>query len=128
MTIMGKSKTERRIDETEAQSVLRNLRVSPQKLNLVAAMIRGMDAEKALAALTFSRRRISDDVKKAVQSAIANAENNHQLDGDRLFVAEASVGKGMVMKRWRARARGRVARIQKPFSNLTLVVREQEEA
>jgi large subunit ribosomal protein L22 len=127
MTIMGKSKTERRIDETEAQSVLRNLRVSPQKLNLVAAMIRGMDAEKALAALTFSRRRISDDVKKAVQSAIANAENNHQLDVDRLYVKEASVGKALTMRRFRPRARGRIGRIRKPFSHLTIVVGEREE-
>jgi large subunit ribosomal protein L22 len=127
MTIMGKSKTERRIDETEAQSVLRNLRVSPQKLNLVAAMIRGMDAEKALAALTFSRRRISDDVKKAVQSAIANAENNHQLDVDRLYVKDASVGKALTMRRFRPRARGRIGRIRKPFSHLTIVVGEREE-
>jgi large subunit ribosomal protein L22 len=124
---MGKSKTERRIDETEAQSVLRNLRVSPQKLNLVASMIRGMDAEKALAALTFSRRRISDDVKKAVQSAIANAENNHQLDVDRLYVKEASVGKALTMRRFRPRARGRIGRIRKPFSHLTIVVGEREE-
>jgi len=127
MTIMGKSKTERRIDETEALSVLRNLRVSPQKLNLVATMIRGMDAEKALAALTFSRRRISDDVKKAVQSAIANAENNHQLDVDRLYVKEASVGKALTMRRFRPRARGRMGRIRKPFSHLTIVVGEREE-
>jgi large subunit ribosomal protein L22 len=127
MTIMGKSKTERRVDETEALSVLRNLRVSPQKLNLVATMIRGMDAEKALAALTFSRRRISDDVKKAVQSAIANAENNHQLDVDRLYVKEASVGKALTMRRFRPRARGRMGRIRKPFSHLTIVVGEREE-
>ena len=127
MTIMGKSKTERRIDETEALSVLRNLRVSPQKLNLVATMIRGMDASKALAALTFSRRRISDDVKKAVQSAIANAENNHQLDVDRLYVKEASVGKALTMRRFRPRARGRMGRIRKPFSHLTIIVGEREE-
>ncbi len=107
--------------------MLRNLRVSPQKLNLVAQMIRGMDAEKALAALTFSRRRISDDVKKAVQSAIANAENNHQLDVDRLYVKEASVGKALTMRRFRPRARGRVGRIRKPFSHLTIVVGEREE-
>ena len=125
---MGKTSAGRKVAENEAYAVLRNLRVSPQKLNLVATMIRGMDAEKALAALTFSRRRISDDVKKAVQSAIANAENNHQLDVDRLVVAEATVGKAFVMKRWRARARGRVASIHKPFSQITLVVREQEEA
>ncbi|MDG2286725.1 MAG: 50S ribosomal protein L22 [Alphaproteobacteria bacterium] len=124
---MGKSKTESRIAETEALSVLRNLRVSPQKLNLVATMIRGMDAEKALAALTFSRRRITDDVKKAVQSAIANAENNHQLDVDRLYVKEASVGKALTMRRFRPRARGRIGRIRKPFSHLTIVVGEREE-
>ena len=124
---MGKTTTERRLGETEAFAVLRNLRVSPQKLNLVAQMIRGMDAEKALAALTFSRRRISDDVKKAVQSAIANAENNHQLDVDRLYVKEASVGKALTMRRFRPRARGRVGRIRKPFSHLTIVVGEREE-
>ena len=107
--------------------MLRNLRVSPQKLNLVAQIIRGMDAEKALAALTFSRRRISGDVKKAVQSAIANAENNHQLDVDRLYVKEASVGKALTMRRFRPRARGRVGRIRKPFSHLTIVVGEREE-
>lgn len=107
--------------------MVRNLRVSPQKLNLVAAMIRGMDAEKALAALTFSRRRISGEVKKAVQSAIANAENNHQLDVDRLYVKEASVGKALTMRRFRARARGRVGRIRKPFSHLTIIVGEREE-
>ena len=128
MTIMGKPKTERRTGETEALSVLRNLRVSPQKLNLVAAMIRGMDAERALAALTFSRRRISDDVRKAVQSAIANAENNHQLDVDRLYVKEASVGKALTMRRFRPRARGRIGKIRKPFSHLTIVVGEREEA
>ena len=114
--------------ENEAYAVLRNLRVSPQKLNLVATMIRGMDAEKALAALTFSRRRISDDVKKAVQSAIANAENNHQLDVDRLFIKEASVGKAITMRRFRPRARGRTGRIRKPFSHLTVIVSERQEA
>jgi large subunit ribosomal protein L22 len=124
---MGKTTSERRLAETEALSVLRNLRVSPQKLNLVAQMIRGLDAQKALSALTFSRRRISDDVKKAVQSAIANAENNHQLDVDRLYVKEASVGKALTMRRFRPRARGRVGRIRKPFSHLTIVVGEREE-
>lgn len=124
---MGKPKTERALAENEAKAVLRNLRVSPQKLNLVAAMIRGKKADRALADLTFSHRRIAQDVKKALQSAIANAENNHALDVDRLYVAEAFVGKGLVMKRWRARARGRVGRIKKPFSELTLVVREREE-
>ncbi|MBO6563018.1 MULTISPECIES: 50S ribosomal protein L22 [Nisaea] len=124
---MGKSAAERRLDDTEAKAVLRNVRVSPQKLNVVAQMIRGMDVEKALAALTFSRRRIANDVKKVLQSAIANAENNHQLDVDRLFVKEASVGKSIVMKRFRPRARGRVGKIIKPFSHLTVVVRERGE-
>ena len=105
----------------------RNLRTSPQKLNLVAQSIRGKSAESALSELTFSKRRIAHDVKKALQSAIANAENNHQLDVDRLYVIEASVGKSFVMKRIRARARGRTGRILKPFSNLTVVVREREE-
>jgi large subunit ribosomal protein L22 len=125
---MGKTSSGRKVAENEAYAVLRNLRVSPQKLNLVATMIRGMDAEKALAALTFSRRRISDDVKKAVQSAIANAENNHQLDVDRLFIKEASVGKAITMRRFRPRARGRTGRIRKPFSHLTVIVRERQEA
>lgn len=124
---MGKSAAERRLDDTEARAVLRNLRVSPQKLNVVAQMIRGMDVDKAIAALTFSRRRIANDVRKALQSAIANAENNHQLDVDRLYVKEASVGKSFVMKRFSPRARGRVGRIQKPFAHLTLVVRERGE-
>jgi|TARA_X000001036_G_C20022607_1_gene539304 large subunit ribosomal protein L22 len=125
---MGKISAGRKVAENEAYAVLRNLRVSPQKLNLVATMIRGMDAEKALAALTFSRRRISDDVKKAVQSAIANAENNHQLDVDRLFIKEASVGKAITMRRFRPRARGRTGRIRKPFSHLTVIVSERQEA
>ena len=124
---MSKTSAGRKVAENEAHAVLRNLRVSPQKLNLVATMIRGMDAEKALAALTFSRRRISDDVKKAVQSAIANAENNHQLDVDRLFIKEASVGKAITMRRFRPRARGRTARIRKPFSHLTVIVSERQE-
>ena len=124
---MSKTSAGRKVAENEAYSVLRNLRVSPQKLNLVATMIRGMDAEKALAALTFSRRRISDDVKKAVQSAIANAENNHQLDVDRLFIKEASVGKAITMRRFRPRARGRSGRIRKPFPHLTVIVSERQE-
>ncbi len=124
---MGKQSSPRRIADNEAQAVLRNLRVSPQKLNLVAAMIRGMDANKAVATLSFSRRRIAGDVKKVLQSAIANAENNHSLDVDRLVVKEAHVGKGLVMKRFKARARGRGARILKPFSHLTIVVAEKEE-
>lgn len=124
---MGKQSSPRKVADNEAQAVLRNLRVSPQKLNLVAAMIRGMDANKAVAALSFSRRRIAGDVKKVLQSAIANAENNHSLDVDRLVVKEAHVGKGLVMKRFKARARGRGARILKPFSHLTIVVAEKEE-
>ena len=122
---MGKQSKPRALADSEAKSVVRNIRISPQKLNLVAAMIRGMDVEKALATLSFSRRRISGDVKKALQSAIANAENNHSLDVDRLFVKEAHVGKAMVMKRFKARARGRGARILKPCSHLTIVVGEK---
>ena len=124
---MGKQSSPRRVADNEAQAVLRNLRVSPQKLNLVAAMIRGMDANKAVATLSFSRRRIAGDVKKVLQSAIANAENNHSLDVDRLVVKEAHVGKALVMKRFKARARGRGARILKPFSHLTIIVAEKEE-
>jgi large subunit ribosomal protein L22 len=124
---MGKTAAPRRLPDNEARAFAANLRTSPRKLNLVAASIRGMAAEKALAELTFNIRRISNDVRKVLQSAIANAENNHQLDVDRLYVAEAYVGKSMVLKRWRPRARGRVGKIEKPFSNLTIVVREREE-
>ncbi len=124
---MGKVKSERQLAENEAQAVTRNLRVSPQKLNLVAASIRGKPVETALADLTFSRKRIAADVKKTLESAVANAENNHDLDVDQLVVKEAYVGKGLVMKRWRPRARGRIGRIMKPFSRLTVVVREAEE-
>ena len=124
---MGKQSNPRSLADSEARSVVRNLRVSPQKLNLVATMIRGMDVNKAIAALLFSRRRIAGDVKKALESAIANAENNHSLDVDRLFVKEAYVGKGLVMKRFRARAKGRGARILKPFSHLTIIVGERGE-
>jgi large subunit ribosomal protein L22 len=124
---MGKPKHPGSLSEVEARSVLRNLRTSPQKLNLVAQSIRGKSAEAALAELSFSKRRIANDVKKALQSAIANAENNHQLDVDRLYVSEASVGKSFVMKRFRARARGRAGKIVKPWSRLTVVVREREE-
>ncbi len=124
---MGKPKHPRRLSEAEAMAMARNLRVSPRKLNLVAQTIRGKSAEAALSELTFSKRRIAGDVRKILQSAIANAENNHQLDVDRLYVAEATVGKSFVMKRFRARARGRVGRLLKPFSNLTVVVREREE-
>jgi large subunit ribosomal protein L22 len=124
---MGKPSHMRRLSESEAMAIARNLRGSARKLNLVAQSIRGKSAEAALAELTFSKRRIAQDVKKVVQSAVANAENNHQLDVDRLYVAEATVGKGMVMKRWRPRARGRVGRIEKPWSSITVIVREREE-
>ena len=122
---MGKQAKPRVLADSEAKTVVRNIRVSPQKLNLVAAMIRGMDVNKAIATLIFSRRRISNDVEKALQSAIANAENNHSLDVDRLYVKEAHVGKGLVMKRFKARARGRGARILKPYSHLTIIVGER---
>lgn len=124
---MSKPKPQRRLKDNEAQAVARSLRVSPQKLNLVAQLIRGKPVEKALADLTFSRKRIAKDVKKTLQSAIANAENNHSLDVDQLIVAEAYVGKNLVMKRFHPRARGRVGRIEKPFSQLTVVVREAQE-
>ena len=125
---MAKTKNPRRVAENEAMAKLRMIRISPQKLNLVAQMIRGSKVEKALADLEFSHKRISGDVKKCLESAIANAENNHGLDIDSLVVAEAYVGKNLVMKRFRARARGRGAKILKPFSELTIVVREVEEA
>ena len=124
---MGKQAQPRTLSDSEAKSVLRNLRISPQKLNLVATMIRGLDVNQAMARLTFSKRRVSGDVKKVLQSAVANAENNHSLDVDRLYVKEAHVGKGLVMKRFRARAKGRGARILKPFSHLTIVVGERGE-
>ncbi len=125
---MGKPKRERALKDNEARCVVRNLRVSPQKLNLVAQMIRRRPVHKALNDLRFSRKRIAVAVKKALESAIANAEFNHGLDIDRLVVAEAYVGKNLVMKRWRPRARGRTGRIMKPFSQITIVVRETEEA
>jgi large subunit ribosomal protein L22 len=125
---MSKPKFERRLKDNEAQAVARSLRVSPQKLNLVAQLIRGKKVEKALADLTFSHKRIAKDVKKTLQSAIANAENNHGLDIDQLIVAEAYVGKNLIMKRFHPRARGRMGRIEKPFSQLTVVVREVEQA
>ncbi len=124
---MGKQAGERRLADNEARAQGRKIRISAQKLNLVAQSIRGKDVESALAELTFSKRRIAGDVKKILQSAIANAENNHDLDVDALYVAEASVGKNMVMKRMRPRARGRMARILKPFSEIRIVVREREE-
>ena len=124
---MGKSARDRDLNENEAKAVARMIRVSPQKLNLVAQMIRGKKVASALADLEFSRKRISTEVRKCLESAIANAENNHDLDVDDLVVAEASVGKALVIKRFAARGRGRVGRIFKPFSNLTIVVREVEE-
>ncbi|MFD1882111.1 50S ribosomal protein L22 [Paracoccus pacificus] len=124
---MGKEKNPRRVAENEAMAKTKMLRTSPQKLNLVAAMIRGKKVEKALADLTFSKRRIAGDVKKCLQSAIANAENNHSLDVDSLVVAEAWVGKNLVMKRGRPRARGRFGKIMKPFSEITIKVRQVEE-
>ncbi|MDP4797215.1 MAG: 50S ribosomal protein L22 [Rhodospirillales bacterium] len=125
---MGKKALERQLNDNEAMAFAKQIRTSPRKLNLVAQSIRGLSCSKALSQLMFSRRRIAQDVKKLLESAIANAENNHQLDVDRLYVAEASVGKALVMKRFRARARGRVGRIEKPFSNMRLVVREREES
>ena len=124
---MGKPSAPRRLDDSEASAFLRALRISPQKLNLVAQTIRGKDAAKALAELTFSRRRIAQDVKKVLQAAIANAENNHQLDVDRLYVKEATVGRAFVMKRFHTRGRGRSARVEKHFAHLTVVVRERSE-
>ena len=124
---MGKPRRERVLDDTEAKASVKSVRISPQKLNLLAQSIRGKSVSLALAELTFSRRRIAADVKKVLESAIANAENNHQLDVDRLYVKEATVGKTLVLKRFRARARGRAGGIQKPFSNLTVIVREREE-
>ena len=124
---MGKDTNPRRVAENEAMAKLRMLRTSPQKLNLVAAMIRGKTVDKALTELAFSKKRIAIDVKKCLQSAIANAENNHNLDVDELVVAEAYVGKNLTMKRGRPRARVRFGRIIKPFSELTIKVRQTEE-
>jgi large subunit ribosomal protein L22 len=121
---MGKKKQERTLSETEAKAVARMLRVSPQKLNLVAQLIRGKKVSVALADLQFSRKRIARDVRKCLESAIANAENNHELDVDDLMVAEAHVGRAIVIKRFTPRGRGRMGRIFKPFANLTIVVRE----
>jgi large subunit ribosomal protein L22 len=124
---MGKPKRERVLKDTEAQARTSTIRVSPQKLNLVAALIRGKKVATALADLTFSRKRIARDVKKTLESAVANAENNHQLDVDALVVAEAHVGKALVLKRWTPRGRGRMGSIRKRFSHLTIVVREAGE-
>ena len=125
---MGKPHRERTLADNEARAVTKLLRVSPQKLNLLAQLIRGKKVDKALADLTFSRKRIARDVKKTLESAIANAENNHDLDVDSLVVSEAYVGKKLVMKRLRARARGRASRIEKPFALITVVVRQVEES
>mgnify|MGYP001410727685 CR=1 FL=1 len=124
---MGKPSRERSLSEKEARAVAKNLRVSPQKLNLVAGLIRGKKVDQALADLEFSRKRIAQDVRKCVMSAVANAENNHDLDVNALVVSEAYVGKNLVMKRFAARGRGRGFRILKPFSQITVVVRETEE-
>lgn len=124
---MGAEKNPRRVADNEAMAVLRMLRTSPQKLNLVAGMIRGKKVDKALADLQFSRKRIAQDVLKCVKSAVANAENNHGLDVDELIVAEAHVGKNMVMKRFHARGRGRASGIEKLFSQITVIVRQTDD-
>src|ERR1700728_1760038 len=124
---MSKPKTPRKLAETEAQALVSNIRVSPRKLNLVAGMIRNQPAAKAVATLTFSKKRIAQDVRKALQSAIANAENNHQLDVDRLVVTRAEVGRSIVMRRFQARGRGRASRIEKWFSHLKIVVAERDQ-
>lgn len=125
---MGKSETPEITKVNEAKASVKHVRTSPQKLNLLARTIRGKSASRALIDLEFSKRRVAQDVRKLLQSAVANAENNHGLDVDRLVVAEAYVGKSIVMKRFRARARGRGARIEKKISNMTIIVREAEEA
>ncbi len=123
---MSKKSRPRSLAENEAKAVARMLRISPQKLNLLAQLIRGKKVAAALADLEFSRKRIAKDVRKCLESAIANAENNHELDVDDLVVAQAHVGKGLVIKRFHARGRGRAGRIMKPFSHLTIVVRQVE--
>jgi large subunit ribosomal protein L22 len=125
---MSKPKAPRSVADTEAQCVVSNLRVSPRKLNLVAGLIRNRRASEAVATLTFSKRRIAHAVKKALESAIANAENNHQLDVDQLVVTRAEVGRSVVMRRFHARGRGRAARVEKWFSHLKIVVAEREDA
>jgi len=124
---MGKQAAVRRIADNEAQATLRSIRISPRKLGLVAGLIRGLDVSQALVQLTFSKRRIAADVKQCLQSAVANAENNHNLNVDALYISEVLVGKALVMKRFRARARGRGAKILKPFSNISITVRERGE-
>ncbi|MEO1309669.1 MAG: 50S ribosomal protein L22 [Pseudomonadota bacterium] len=123
---MGKEKNPRRMADDQAMAKARLMRISPQKLNLVAQQIRGLKVERALAELEFSRKRAARDVRKVLESAIANAENNHELDIDALVVDQAFVGKNLVMKRWRPRGRGRIGRIMKPFAEITIVVREKE--
>ena len=125
---MGKKKAERRLNESSAMAMARSVRVSPQKLNLVVRTSRGLSASRARNHLSLSRKRISKEVVKVLDSAIANAENNHSLDVDRLIVSEAFVGKSITMKRFRPRARGRVGKIIKPFSRLTIIVSEQQES
>ncbi|MCK5374304.1 MAG: 50S ribosomal protein L22 [Alphaproteobacteria bacterium] len=125
---MGQSKNPRREKDNEAKAFAKHIKTSPQKLNLLARTIRGKSAGKALIDLEFSSRRVAEDVRKLLQSAVANAENNHGLDVDRLIVSEAYVGKSLMLKRFRARARGRGARIHKTVSNMTIVVKESEEA
>ncbi|MAE43446.1 MAG: 50S ribosomal protein L22 [Magnetovibrio sp.] len=125
---MGKKSAKRRLADNEALAYAKLIRSSPQKLNLVASSIRGKDCQSALSELHFCRRRVAGEVVKVLESAVANAENNHQLDVDRLFVAEATVGRTLVMRRLRTRARGRSCQIIKPFSNLRLVVRERKES
>jgi large subunit ribosomal protein L22 len=124
---MSKSAALRKLGGSEANAKVSNIKVSPRKLGLVAALIKGMKAGDALVQLQFSRKRISGEVKKLLQSAIANAENNHNLDIDRLYISEVRVGKAIVMKRFHARARGRGAKVMKPFSNMEIIVRESEE-
>ena len=124
---MGKPKRERDLADTEAQAITRNIRVSPRKLSLAAGLIRGRSAQDAVATLTFSKRRIAQTVKKTLESAIANAENNHQLDVDQLVVSRVEVGRAVVMKRFHARGRGRSARVEKWFSHLKIVVAEQQQ-
>jgi len=125
---MSKKSRKRDLADNEAKAVTRLIRISPNKLNIVASRIRGKKVEIALADLTFSRKRIAQDVKKTLETAIANAENNHDLDINALVVSEAYVGKNLVMKRWQPRARGRVGKIEKFFSQLTIIVKEVEEA
>ena len=125
---MGKQKNPRRCEDNQAMAKGRMIKTSPQKLNLVAEMIRGKPVEKAMADLTFSRKRVAQNVKKVLESAVANAENNHDLDIDSLVVDQAFVGKNMVLKRWKPRARGRVGKILKPFAEITIVVKEVEAA